>query len=78
MELGPLVQPAVHHADEPALATYDHAERTKLYIEAQQLWDAEAGMAWVCSSDNYIGCAPYVKPSLLAHGGILVGNTIAI
>jgi peptide/nickel transport system substrate-binding protein len=61
-----------------ALATYDKAERTRLYIEAQQLWDNEAAMAWICSSDNYIGCAPYVKPSFLAQGGFLVWNTTAV
>ena len=60
-----------------ALATYDKSQRTKLYVQAQQLWDAEAGMAWICNSDNYIGCAPYVKPSFLAQGGILVWNTTA-
>jgi peptide/nickel transport system substrate-binding protein len=61
-----------------ALATYDQAERTRLYVEAQQLWDTESAMTWICSSDNYIGCAPYVKPSFLAQGGILVWNTTAI
>lgn len=60
-----------------ALATYDDAKRTELYIQAQKLWDAEASMAWICTSDNYIGCQPYVKPSFLAQGGILVWNTTA-
>jgi peptide/nickel transport system substrate-binding protein len=61
-----------------ALATYNRADRTRLYIEAQQLWNDEAGMVWICNSDNYIGCAPYVKPSFLAQGGILVWNTTAV
>ena len=61
-----------------ALATYDHTERSNLYVQAQQLWDSEAGIAWVCTSDNYIGCPPYVKPSFLAQGGILVWNTTAV
>jgi len=61
-----------------ALATYDIAKRDKLYIEAQKLWDSVAGMTWICSSDNYIGCAPYVKPSFLAQGGPLIWNTTAV
>ncbi len=60
-----------------ALATYDVSKRTQLYIQAQELWDAEASMAWICNSDSYIGCQPYVKPSFLAQGGILVWNTTA-
>ncbi len=60
-----------------ALATYDISERTKLYIEAQKLWDTEAGMVWICNSDNFIGCQPYVKPSFLAQGGLLIWNTTA-
>ena len=35
-------------------------------------------MVWVCNSDNYVGCAPYVKPSFLAQGGIQVWNTTAV
>jgi peptide/nickel transport system substrate-binding protein len=58
-----------------ALATYDIAERTQLYIEAQRLWDSEAGMVWICNSRNYIGCQPHIKPSFLAQGGLLIWNT---
>ncbi len=61
-----------------ALATYDRNERTKLYIEAQKLWNDEAGMVWICNSDNYIGCAPYVKPSFAAQGGFIPWNTTAV
>jgi peptide/nickel transport system substrate-binding protein len=61
-----------------ALHTYDIATRDKLYIEAQKLWDKVAGMVWVCNSDNFIGCAPYVKPSFLKQGGLLMWNTTAV
>jgi peptide/nickel transport system substrate-binding protein len=61
-----------------ALATYNRAERTKLYIEAQKLWNDEVGMVWIANSDNYIGCAPYVKPSLAAQGGFIPWNTTAV
>jgi peptide/nickel transport system substrate-binding protein len=61
-----------------ALATYDVAERTQLYVEAQKLWDSAAGMVWICNSDNYVGCQPYVKPSFLAQGGLLIWNTTAV
>jgi peptide/nickel transport system substrate-binding protein len=47
-----------------ALHTYDVTTRDKLYIEAQKLWDAEAGMVWICNSNNYIATAPYVVTSL--------------
>lgn len=59
-----------------ALHTYDVAERTKLYIEAQKLWDAEAGMVWICQSDSFIGTAPYVDVSLNpANGSFIPWNT---
>ena len=58
-----------------ALATYDVAQRNQLYIQAQQLWNSESSMVWICNSDNYIGCQPYVKPSFLAQGGLLIWNT---
>jgi peptide/nickel transport system substrate-binding protein len=61
-----------------ALATYNVAERKALYIDAQRLWDSAAGMVWICNSDNYIGCPPYVKPSFLAQGGQLIWNTTAV
>jgi len=61
-----------------ALHTYDTAERTKLYVEAQKLWDSAAGMVWICDSLNFIGCQPYVKPSFLAYGGPIIWNTTAV
>ena len=60
-----------------ALHTTDVAKRTKLYIEAQKLWDQEAGMVWICDSDDWIGCAPYVRPSFQGHGGLVIWNTTA-
>lgn len=47
-----------------ALHTYDIAERTKLYIEAQKLWNDEAGMVWVANSNGFVATAKYVDISL--------------
>ncbi|MGH9303804.1 MAG: ABC transporter substrate-binding protein [Acidimicrobiales bacterium] len=47
-----------------ALHTYDVTERTKLYVEAQKLWDTEAGMAWICTSNGFVATAKYVDISL--------------
>jgi peptide/nickel transport system substrate-binding protein len=58
-----------------ALGTYDVSERTRLYIEAQKLWDAEAGIVWICDSWDYIGVQPYIKPSFSGYGSLLVWNT---
>ncbi len=60
-----------------ALQTTDVAKRTQLYIQAQELWDAEAGMVWICDSNDWVGCAPYIQPSFQGHGGLVIWNTTA-
>jgi peptide/nickel transport system substrate-binding protein len=59
-----------------ALHTLDVAERTRLYIEAQKMWDQEAGMVWVGVANNFIATAPYVVVSVdPAAGKLLPWNT---
>lgn len=58
-----------------ALHTYDTDERTKLYIEAQKLWDAEAGMVWVAYADSFIAVQPDIVPSFDKAGDFFVWNT---
>ncbi len=60
-----------------ALHTYDTSERTSLYIQAQKLWDAEAGMVWVCYSDSFIATQPNIVPSFDKTGVFFVWNTTA-
>ncbi len=60
-----------------ALHTTDIAVRTELYVKAQQLWNAAAGMVWICDSKAYVGCPSYIKPSFQGHGGLVIWNTTA-
>ena len=57
-----------------ATQTFDVAERTKLYIQMQEIWDASASMIWVAYQTNLFGGKKYVKPSTRPDGSLLLWN----
>ncbi len=51
-----------------AFRTYDVATRDRLYVQAAQLWDEEAAIAWICYPTWYYAAQPHVQPSLRPDG----------
>lgn len=52
-----------------ALRTVDTAQRTRLYIEAQKLWDEACGMVWVCNGQKYLATTKDLVVSVDRLGG---------
>jgi peptide/nickel transport system substrate-binding protein len=57
-----------------ATQTFDVAERTKLYVQMQEIWDASASMIWVANQTDLFGGKKYVNPSIRPDGSLLLWN----
>ena len=55
-----------------ATKTFDVAERTKLYVQMQEIWDASASIVWVAYQTDLFGGKKYVKPSIRPDGTLLL------
>lgn len=62
---------ALHNA---AIKEFDPAKRTKLYVELQKLWDAEANMVWIAYPTFFYVSKKTVKPSLRPDGTLVLWN----
>ena len=57
-----------------ALVESEPAKRTALYIQAQQLWDAEASMVWVAYITRYLAGKKQITPSIRPDGQEIIWN----
>jgi peptide/nickel transport system substrate-binding protein len=50
------------------VTTLDDAERDKIYVQMQQLWDEDAVCVWITHSVNAYAHSPRIQPATTPHG----------
>ncbi len=57
-----------------AIAEFDPAKRTKLYVELQKFWDREASMVWIAYPTFFYVSKKTIEPSLRPDGTMVLWN----